>query len=152
MNAAALCREFEGLALEPYADIGGVLTNGYGHVLLPGDPTGKIDEAQAEAWLAEDLAKAESVIDRAVVITLTRNEREALKSFVFNIGPGRKGDKDGFVTLKSGAQSTMLKCINALDMEGASNEFPKWCRAGGKKVAGLLRRRLAEQLLFNSHG
>ena len=149
MDAAALCREFEGLALEPYADIAGVMTNGYGHVLLPGDPTGRITEEQAEIWLAEDLAKAESAIDRAVVINLTTNEREALKSFVFNVGPGRKGIKDGFVTLKSGAPSTMLKCINALDMEGASNEFPKWCRVGSQKVPGLLRRRLAEQLLFN---
>lgn len=148
MTGADLCREFEGLALEPYQDIGGIWTNGYGHVLLPGDPTGPITEEQAEAWLAEDLAKAEDIIDRHVVAVLTTNEREALKSLVLNIGPGKKGVKDGFVTLKSGAPSTMIRCINTLDMDGAAKEFPKWCNAAGRKVPGLLRRRLAEQLLF----
>lgn len=150
MDAAALCREFEGLALEPYQDIAGIWTNGYGHVLRPNDPRGQIDEAQAEAWLEGDLADAEAIIDAHVVATLTTNEREALKSFVFNVGPGRKGEKDGFVTLKTGAPSTMLRCLNILDMEGASREFPKWCRAAGNKIPGLLRRRLAEQLLFNA--
>lgn len=150
MTAADLCREFEGLALEPYQDIGGIWTVGYGHVLLLDEPHTRITPDIAEAYLAHDLDIAESIIDKHVAGVLTTNEREALKSFVFNVGPGKKGEKDGFVTLRSGAPSTMLTCLNALDIAGASAEFPKWCRAAGKKVAGLLRRRLAEQLLFNA--
>jgi len=44
----------------------------------------------------------------------------------------------------------MLKLINSQAFQAAAKEFEKWVYAGGKKVAGLLRRRLAEETVFNS--
>ena len=38
-----------------------------------------------------------------------------------------------------------LKLINKDDLTDAANEFEKWNEAGGKVVAGLLRRRMAEE-------
>ena len=44
--------------------------------------------------------------------------------------------------------STLLKKLNAGDYEGAAQEFLKWDMAAGHHMAGLLRRRQAEELLF----
>ena len=40
--------------------------------------------------------------------------------------------------------------LNRKDYIGASKEFEKWCFAGGRKLKGLQRRRLAEKNLFLS--
>jgi lysozyme len=44
----------------------------------------------------------------------------------------------------------MLRCLNAGDFSGAADQFERWARAGGVVVAGLLRRRQAEEALFNA--
>jgi GH24 family phage-related lysozyme (muramidase) len=45
-------------------------------------------------------------------------------------------------------KSTLLKCLNAGDIVGASKQFLAWNKAGGKTVAGLTKRRAAESKLF----
>jgi lysozyme len=45
---------------------------------------------------------------------------------------------------------SIIKKLNRLDYDGASSEFPRWCRAGGRTLPGLLRRRKVEQELFNA--
>jgi len=47
-------------------------------------------------------------------------------------------------------QSTLLRKLNAKDHFGAAKEFKKWNKAGGRRLAGLLRRRLSERNLFCS--
>jgi lysozyme len=44
----------------------------------------------------------------------------------------------------------MLKDINAGNLAGAADEFEKWDHASGQVVAGLLRRRIAEEQEFKS--
>ncbi|MFX7674812.1 glycoside hydrolase family protein, partial [Acinetobacter baumannii] len=78
--------------------------------------------------LQADLDTAAAVVDRAVTVELTDAQRGALLSFVFNVGAGRKAKgkdagKDGFVTLKSGQPSTMLRKLNVGDAAGAAAEF-----------------------------
>lgn len=132
-----LIKEFEGCRLGPYQDVAGLWTIGIGHLIKPGETfISPITEAQAEALLREDLALACSDVERAVNVPLNDNEYAALVSFTYNCGGGAL------------RQSTLLKLLNAGDYHGANAEFPKWCRAGGKKVPGLLRRRLAEAALF----
>ena len=48
--------------------------------------------------------------------------------------------------------STLRRKLKAGDKLGAANEFPKWCRANGKVVAGLQRRRNAERAMFLQSG
>jgi lysozyme len=91
---------------------------------------------QADAQLLADVAGAVAAVNRLVKTPLTQGEFDALVDFVFNLGVG------------AFAGSTMLKLLNAGNHAAAANEFEKWDMAGGKHMAGLLRRRLAEKAEF----
>lgn len=134
----ALIKEFEGLATECYADVGGKQTIGYGHQLRKGESFGKIDEAEATRILCGDLETAEACIESCVDAPITQGQFDALCSFVYNLGCAR---------LKT---STLLRRLNAGDYSGARDEFTKWSFVGQNHVAGLLRRRIAEQMLFDA--
>ena len=73
-----------------------------------------------------------------VEVPLSDNQFAALVSFTFNLGRGNL------------AKSTLLKKLNDEDYDGAGAEFPKWNKASGKALAGLTRRREAEQELFRT--
>lgn len=110
-------------------------TIGYGHT--KGVTEGMTcTHAQAEQWLLDDVADAVAAVNRLVKIALSQEEFDALVDFVFNLGVGNF------------ASSTLLKKLNARDIQGAIDEFDRWDRAGGVEVAGLLRRRQAERALF----
>ena len=134
----ALLKEFEGLATEAYDDVGGKPTIGYGHLCRKGESFTTLDEAEATRILCVDLEEAEACVTDCVDVPITQGQFDALCSFVFNLGCAR---------LRS---STLLKHLNAGRYQEAASEFPRWCRVGQNQVPGLLRRRLAEQLLFNS--
>jgi lysozyme len=131
-----LTERFESCRLVGYADIEGVPTVGYGH-------TGKgvsigmtISRQQAEQWLMEDTQHAVDTANRAVTISLTQSEFDAICDFIYNCGAAAFED------------STLLKDLNAGNYAAAANEFDKWDRAGGRVVAGILRRREAEKQEF----
>ena len=63
---------------------------------------------------------------------------QAVCSLAYNIGTGN---------LQS---STLRSKLNRMDYSGASDEFPKWRRASGKIMRGLVKRRAIEQELFNA--
>lgn len=79
-----------------------------------------------------------------VIATMTPFSIAAFLSFIYNVGSGKKGVKDGFVTLKTGRQSTMLTKLKSGDVIGACHELPNWTLAGGKKFKGLVIRRAEE--------
>jgi lysozyme len=135
--ALAMTESFESCRLTSYIDEDNVLTIGYGHTgaVLPRETC---TVAEAEAWLMEDLAFAETEVNRLVKVPLSQGEFDALVDFTFNCG------------CHAFDHSTMLKRVNAGDMELAACEFDKWDRCGGKVVAGLLRRRQAETAEFEA--
>ena len=133
-----LIKQFEGLALEPYDDVGGKLSVGYGHLIKQGESFSQISESQATSLLCSDLVTAEACIEDCVDVPLTQNQFDALCSFVFNLG---------CLKLRG---STLLRMLNKGAYDIAAEEFPKWCRCGQNQVEGLLRRRLAEKLLFET--
>lgn len=145
-----LVKYFEGLRLRAYPDPatkGEPYTIGFGHTggVKRGDVVTKAD---AENILRADLIEAERIVIVAVKVPLTDNQFSALCSFVFNVGPGMQAVKDGFVRLKSGQPSTMLRKLNMRDYDGAAEEFSKWISGAGKPMAGLKKRRAAERDLF----
>lgn len=150
-----LTKPAEGLRLQAYDDatgkpveigdeVKGVCTIGYGHTrgVKPGD---RCTADQADAWLRSDMADAEDVVNLFVTVDLAQFQFDALADFVFNLGAGARGYKDGFVVLKSGRPSTMLSKLNAGDYAGAAEEFPKW---NLPPLPGLVTRRLAERMRF----
>lgn len=142
-----LIKSFEALRLNAYQDSVGVWTIGWGHTggVKRGD---HISRETAEELFRDDLDEFEAIVEDAVTVDLTDNQFAALVSFAFNVGPGKKNVKDGFVTLKSGRPPTMLRLLNEGDYTRAADELLKWNRAGGKVLAGLTRRRKAERALF----
>lgn len=136
-RALQLIREFEGLRLRAYDDGTGVQSIGYGHThgVSQGDTC---TQEQAEAWLREDAAEAESAVRRLVTVPLSQSQIDALTSFVFNLGPNAL------------ERSTLLLKLNAGDYSGAAAEFSRWVFAGGKQLPGLVKRRESEAELFAS--
>ena len=131
-----LTEQFEGLRTTAYQDSAGVWTIGYGHTagVTPGMTC---TQGQAEAWLLEDIQWACSVVNSEVKVPLTQNEFNALVDFVFNVGSGNF------------AGSTLLRLLNQGLYAQAAEQFQLWDLAGGQVVAGLLRRRIAEENEFN---
>jgi lysozyme len=132
-NGVALTMRFEGCDLESYPDPGTraePFTIGYGHKGM------KITQAQADAWLRSDLAKAAACVNANVKVPLTQNQFDALADFCFNVGAGN------FVA------STLLRLLNAGNYAGASVQFDRWNLAAGRVLPGLVKRRIAERQLF----
>jgi lysozyme len=133
-----LIKEFEGEELTAYLCPAGVWTIGVGHT---GDDVKSgltISAAQSEALLRKDLTRFEKGVSRLVKVPLTQHQFDALVSFAFNLGLGALG------------RSTLLRLLNAGDYEGAADQFKRWNKAGGRVLAGLVRRRAAEAALFRS--
>lgn len=131
-----LIKSFEGKKLKAYKDIVGVWTVGYGHTGNDVTPNMVITEEHAEELLIQDLVRFEESVSKLVKVPITDNMFSALVSFCFNLGAG---------TLR---KSTLLRLLNTKDYNFASLEIVRFCKAGGKVVDGLLRRRKAEQELF----
>ena len=141
----ALIADFEGFRGELYDDAAGHCTIGYGHLVHKGGitaadragPFGKgITREAGLALLHDDAQQKVAAVRKAVTVPLEQNQFDALVSFTFNVGAGAL------------AGSTLLKKLNAGDYAGAAGEFGKWTKAGGKELAGLVRRREAEADMF----
>lgn len=151
-----LVKKWEGLSLTVYQDEVGYWTIGYGHLVKPGDPyhpygpVTEISIEEAERLLEQDMAEARRLVAQHVTVPLTAGQRESMESIMFNVGPGIPGERDGIVWLKDGRQSTLLRLLNAGDVQGAAAEFDKWVLAGGKRSRGLIARRADERRIFET--
>ena len=85
----------------------------------------------------DDIARAVNCVNAAISIELTQPEFDALVDFVYNLG------------CTSFCASTMRRLINEGNTKAAAAQFDLWDHAGGKVVAGLLRRREAETQEFD---
>ncbi|MGF6435019.1 lysozyme [Kosakonia sp. 1610] len=138
----SLIKQFEGLRLTAYQDSVGVWTIGYGWTQpvdgKPIRPGMTIKEETAERLLRTGLVGYESDVSKLVKVKLTQGQFDALVSFAYNLGTSAL------------STSTLLQKLNAGDYAGAADEFPRWNKAGGKVLPGLMRRREAERALFLS--
>ena len=130
-----LIKKFEGCRLKAYLCPAGVLTIGYGHTKSV-KPNQTITQQQADELLVTDLTEFERGVKSLVIVPINDNQLGALVSFAYNVGIGAL------------QKSTLLKKLNAKDYQGASNEFLRWNKAGGKELKGLTLRRQAERELF----
>ena len=129
----AVTERFEGCRLHAYPDCG-AYSIGYGHRGIESNAV--CTKEQAEAWLHEDIKAAVDFINRAVTISLTQGEFDALVDFTYNVGVGNFQN------------STLLRMLNAGNFKGAAEQFERWDKAGGNILPGLLGRRQAEEAEF----
>lgn len=130
-----MIKDFEGCKLAAYKDSVGIPTIGVGHI--KGVKMGmKITQAQADKFLAEDLAAVEKCLNNLSVIS-KQNQFDALASWIFNLGVGNFNS------------STMKKYIVAKCSDiDVTDQMVKWCNAGGRPLLSLRKRRVAEANMY----
>ena len=139
-NGIALIKKFEGCKLTAYQDIVGVWTIGYGTTNADQSITGitikkgvTITQKQADTWLEKSLNQKYAPLVNKYDSTYhwTQNEFDALISFAYNIG-----------------SINQLTANGKRDRETIANKIPEYCKAGGKRIQGLVNRRNKERALF----
>ena len=129
-------KKFEGVSLSAYQDSKGVWTIGYGHTkdVKKGD---RITQYQAEQFLREDLQQFEAIANRVKRIA-TQGKFDAVLDFIYNCGPANF------------ESSTLKKYIEVGKATWEIQEqFLRWVNSGGRKLGGLVSRRIWEANRFN---
>ena len=124
-------KEFEGLSLVAYKPTKSErwYTIGYGHSAGDVRAGMRINEEKAEELLRRDLFFVEKFVN-GIPNVKTQGQFDALVSFAYNVGVGN---------LKN---STLLKKImHDAPTEEIQEEFLRWVYSGGKRLAGLVKRR-----------
>ena len=142
---AALIKRFEGCArrrgdgmIEAYPDPGtggDPWTIGWGTTGQGIGPGTAWTQAQCDARLERDLARFAAEVEAALGdAPTTQAQFDAMVSFHYNTGAIRR--------------ATLTRRHIAGDFAGAAAEFGKWVHAGGRVLAGLVRRRAEEERLY----
>lgn len=133
--AIDLIRNEEGCELRSYLCPAGKWTIGYGHTASVTEGMA-ISQAHAEELLRLDVIDCATRMASYIKAPVTKWQFIALVSLSFNIGDlRRKAPK-------------LLHYLNAGQEDKAAHEFLDICRAGGRVVEGLKRRREKESRLF----
>ena len=134
-NGLKLIEQFEGLRLTAYKATrrDKYYTIGYGHYGADVAPGMTISEAQAEAYLRQDVAEAEAAVNKYAGYGWNQNQFDALVSFAYNVG-----NIDGLTN--SGRRS----------VAEISAKLSEYVYSVGVKLEGLVRRRAAEKALFDT--
>ena len=148
-----LIKFFEGVRYKPYICSGNVWTVGCGHALYPRQlvmnladrKKYKLKPEDNRIWTKEevdgllkyDLQRFEAGVLRLLgTVQPKQSEFDALVSFSFNLGLG------------TFQRSTVRSAFIRGDKTRAGEVLLKYCRAGGKVLKGLQRRREAEHALL----
>ena len=152
---------FEGYRNKPYRCSASIWTVGWGHAMyadqlaLPNARkegyTGlirsdyQLKEGDARVWSKDELVELFKVdintFERGVLrlspnLVNHQSKFDSVVSFAYNAGLGNY------------QRSTIRMKVNREDWSGAAEAFMSWTKAGGKEVAGLVKRRKAEVALF----
>lgn len=133
----AFISAWEGERLMPYRDVIGIWTVCRGHTgadVIPGQAWSR---ARCDEVTREDLTHAAVGLLSCTTYSLNQNQFEALVSWTYNVGVYRA------------CGSTLVRGLNMGNIAIVQTELLKWVNAGGKRVQGLVNRRVAELALFN---
>jgi GH24 family phage-related lysozyme (muramidase) len=139
-NGLELIKSFEGLRLKAYkvTDSEKYFTIGYGHYGSDVKEGMEISKKKAEELFEKDVQRFVDGVNELVKVPINQNQFDALVSFAYNVGLG---------ALK---KSTLLDLLNGKEYKGASEQFERWNKSGGKVLKGLVTRREKEQKLFDT--
>lgn len=132
--AAPLTASFEGNHLKAYLDPVGIPTIGYGETagVKMGDV---ITQEAAELMLITKLGMYGHVVDFVIKPEMSPETHAALTSFAYNVG------------LEAFRKSTLVRLYNANNKKAACNQLPRWGKAKGRVLKGLVIRREKERQL-----
>ena len=142
----ALIKYFEGVLTTPYRCPAGYWTIGVGHLVSYDDKLlsswdRTLSDNEIDNLLKNDLKKFENGVIRLLHPKQpNQSEFDALVSFSFNLGLG------------CFQRSTVRSAFIRGDKKRAGEVLLKYCYAGGRRLKGLIRRRLAEHALFMTQG
>lgn len=125
---------YEGTVQRTYKDPINKLTACVGHTGPELRMGQTFSREQCADMLDGDLLKHADALD-CIDRELTPGQTAAFLSFAFNVGA------------KNFCNSTLARKANAGDMAGACAELSRWTYAGGKQLAGLVKRRAAERAI-----
>lgn len=134
-----LIKKFEGCRLNAYPDPATKAepyTIGFGHTGKEVKPDLTWTQSMADFMLNNDVNKIAVSLQPFVKSPVNDNQFSAMVCFAYNVG------------LSSLKNSTLLKLVNEGKFDKAADEFPKWNKAAGKVMKGLVARRAAERELF----
>ena len=128
-------KKSEACVLQAYQDSVGVWTIGYGHTqgVKRGD---KITQFQAEQFLKEDIARFEPYANKCKMLS-TQGKYDAVLDFIYNCGVGNWNSSTLKKYIESGRKTWEIQ-----------EQFLRWVSAGGKKLGGLVTRRIWEAARF----
>ncbi len=114
-----LIKDFEGFEADPYKDVAGIWTIGFGSIygqagkrVTQDHPS--ITRDQAVELMARDLQRTEDRVARLIKVPVTENQFAALCSFAYNVGTG------------AFQRSTARMKLNRQDYLGCANELLRW--------------------------
>jgi GH24 family phage-related lysozyme (muramidase) len=139
-NGLSLIKSFEGCKLTAYkvTDSEKYFTIGYGHYGSDVKEGMKITQEKADELFEKDVQRFVDGVNELVKVPVNQNQFDALVSFAYNVGLG---------ALK---KSTLLDLLNGKEYKGASEQYERWNKSGGKVLKGLVKRREKEQKLFDT--
>lgn len=126
----------ESCVLTAYQDSVGVWTIGYGHTkgVKRGD---KITQQQADEYLRQDIATFEASAIKVRGIW-TQGQFDAVVDFMYNCGVGNFNSSTLKKYIEQGRKTWEIQ-----------EQFLRWVNAGGKKLGGLVTRRIWEANRWN---
>jgi GH24 family phage-related lysozyme (muramidase) len=140
----SVTKSSEGWVPHLYNDAVKYCSIGYGHLIKKAPCNGsepeefrrELTEPQGESLLVKDMANAQYTVMIAVRAPLTNGQFAALADFVFNVG---SANFQG---------STLLRVVNAKQLEQVPAQFRRWVLASGEPWPGLRKRREREIELY----
>ncbi len=140
----ALSKLSEGFAARLYDAVGGHCSIAYGHVVKKTPCDGSepvalqrgVSEEQGEMLLVEDMRRAQRAVMSLVTAELNDAQFAALCDFTYNVGVDK---------LQS---STLLKAINAGELQRVPAQWRRWTQLDGKDLGRLKVRREREIALY----
>ena len=134
VQALSIIKNFEGLQLKSYKPVQSEkkYTIGYGHYGVKSGLTISIKEA--EDFLLLDVKQAEKHVNKYdKIYHFTQNQYDALVSFAFNLG-----------------KLDQLTNFGTRTIDEIAEAIPKYNKAGGVVLSGLVKRRRVERMVFLS--
>ena len=131
--ATVMIVPFEGSENKVYYDVAGVPTVCHGHTGPDIIKSKTYSPQECDDLLKKDLERVKAQVDPVILVDIPEHTRAALYSFAYNVGTG------------AFTHSTLLRKLNASDINGACLELKRWVYAGGKKWNGLVSRRKVEE-------